>query len=81
MEPKLLSEKYADKIDGVLNCYDRVLSSGNLQPFCYAAGMAGYLRAQGIRLFDYAQFAQPLHEEIRLNAEALAQTHKLKMSG
>jgi len=41
--------------------------------------MAGYLRAQGIRLFDYAQFAQPLHEEIRLKAEAIAQAHQLKI--
>ena len=79
METKLLSEKYADKMDGVLNCYDRILISGNLQPFCYAAGMAGYLRAQGIRLFDYALFAQPHREEIRLNAEALAQAHQLKI--
>ena len=79
MQTKLLSEKYADKVDGVLNCYDRILISGNLQPFCYAAGMAGYLRAQGIRLFDYAQFAQPFREDIRLNAEALAQAQGLKM--
>jgi hypothetical protein len=77
MATQLLSEKYADKIDGVLNCYDRILISGNLQPFCYAAGMAGYLRAQGIRLFDYTQFAQPLRDEIRLNAESLAQAHGL----
>ena len=79
METKLLSEKYADKIDGVLHCYDRILISGNLQPFCYAAGMAGYLRAQGIRLFDYTEFAKPLREEIRVNAETVAQVHQLKI--
>lgn len=79
MAPKPMLEKYADKIDGVLHCYDRILISGNLQPLCYAAGMAGYLRAQSIRLFDYAQFAMPLREEIRLKAEAVAQANQLKI--
>jgi hypothetical protein len=79
MATQLLCEKYADKVDGVLNCYDRILISGNLQPFCYAAGMAAYLRSRSIRLFDYAQFAQPLREDIRLNAEALAHAQGLKI--
>lgn len=79
MDTKLLCEKYADQIDGVLHCYDRILISGNLDPLCYAAGMAGYLRAHEIRLFDYAQFAQPLREEIRQKAETLAQQHGLKI--
>jgi len=79
MDAKLLSEKYADQIDGVLQCYDRILISGNLDPFCYAAGMAGYLRAHEIRLFDYAQFAQPLREAIRQQAETLAQQQGLKI--
>jgi hypothetical protein len=79
METKLLPEKYADTVDGVLHCYDRILVSGNLDPFCYAAGMAGYLSVRGVRLFDYAKFAQPLREDIRLNAETLAQTQALKI--
>ena len=79
MDTKLLCEKYANQIDGVLHCYDRILISGNLDPLCYAAGMAGYLRAHEIRLFDYAQFAQPLREEIRQKAETLAQQHGLKI--
>lgn len=33
-----LDEKYASEIYGVLHCYERI-SSGNLQPLCYAAGM------------------------------------------
>lgn len=72
MTTLLLNEKYQDKIHGVLNCYDRVVLSGNLQPICYAKGMTKYLYAHEIRIFDYAKFAEPLRNLIRANAEALA---------
>lgn len=72
MPTQLLSEKYRDQLDGVLSCYDRLIFSGNLQPLCYAKGMTHYLYEQHIRIFDYAQFAQPLTEQIRANAEKLA---------
>jgi len=68
-----LSEKYADRLHGVLSCYDRIVLTGSLQPFCYAHGMTKYLYAHNIRIFDFAQFAEPLTAEIRQNAEALAQ--------
>ena len=79
MEIKLLSEKYADKLDGALGCYDRVVLTGSLTPFCYAQGMTSYLYSKGIRIFDYVQFAEPLRDEIRANAEALAQTNGLEI--
>src|SRR5712692_9505783 len=72
MDTQLLSEKYSERLDGVLNCFDRVTLHGSLQPFCYAKGMTNYLYAHQIRIFDYAQFAEPLRDEIRANAEALA---------
>jgi hypothetical protein len=34
--------------------------------------MAGYLGGRGIRLFDYARWAEPLRDEIRANADRLA---------
>src|SRR3972149_4501957 len=79
METKLLSEKYADVLDGVLNCYDRIILPGSLQPFCYAKGMTGYLYPQGIRIFDYAEFAKPLRDDLRANAQAIAQAHGLSI--
>ncbi len=72
METQLLTEKYRERLDGVLNCFDRVVLFGSLQPFCYAKGMTNYLYQHNIRIFDYAQFAEPLREELRANAEALA---------
>ena len=68
----LLTDRYADQIAGVLSCYDRLVVMGTLPGLCYADGMAAHLRAQGIRLFDFPRFAEPLRDEIRANAERLA---------
>jgi len=76
---ELLSERYANELDGVLSCYDRIVITGSLHPFCYAQGMTHYLYQQGIRVFDYAKFAEPLRERIRENAEELAQANGVKI--
>jgi len=79
MATELLTEKYKDALDGVLHCYDRVILTGSIQPWSYAQGMTGYLYAHDIRIFDFAQFAQPLREAICANAETLAATHGLQI--
>ncbi len=79
MATQLLSEKYREQLDGVLNCYDRIILIGSLHPLCYAKGMTHYLYKHNIRIFDYAQFAQPLSEQIRENAERLAREHGLEI--
>jgi hypothetical protein len=76
---ELLSERYAQDLDGVLSCYDRIVITGSLMPFCYAQGMTQYLYQHKIRIFDYAQFAEPLRECVRENAEALAQAHGIQI--
>lgn len=68
----LLTERYGDKIAGVLSCYDRVIVQGTLPIFCYAEGMTKYLTARGIRIFDFTEFAKPLTEAVKSNAESLA---------
>lgn len=72
MTTELLTDRYAEQIVGVLGCYDRIVISGQLQPLCYAKGMTKYLYQQGIRIFDYTDFAEPLRELVRQNAEQLA---------
>ena len=76
---ELLSERYCDDLDGIVSCYDRIVITGSLYPFCYAQGMTHYLYQQGIRIFDYAKFAEPLRERIRENAEALAQANGIQI--
>jgi len=72
MSTKLLTDKYTDDIYGVLNCYDRIVINGNIQPLCYAKGMTSYLYKHQIRIFDYTEFVEPLRNQIRANAEAIA---------
>jgi len=76
---ELLSERYYDELDGELSCFDRIVITGSLQPFCYAQGLTRYLYQQGIRIFDYAQFAEALRERIRANAEQLAEANGMKI--
>lgn len=66
---QLLSERYRDRMVGVLSCYDRIVITGTLPGVCYAAGMTSFLNAKGIRVFDYARFAEPLRERIRTGAQ------------
>ncbi len=75
----LLPERYADQVNGVYSCYDRVVIQGTLPVFCYAEGMTSYLYANKIRIFDYAKFAEPLRDELRVNAEKIAKEHNLQI--
>ena len=67
-----LVERYAEQIPGMLSCFDRVVITGTLPAICHASAMTAYLQGQGIRIFDYTRFAEPLREEIREHAERLA---------
>src|ERR1700719_4186058 len=75
----LLTERHANQIAGVLSCYDRVIVQGTLPVFCYADGMTAYLNKRRIRIFDFTQFAKPLTEAIKTNAEELAVANGLKI--
>jgi hypothetical protein len=74
-----LSEKYATQMHGVLNCYDRIIIAGHLQPLSYAKGMTKYLYDEQIRIFDYKEFAQPLRDLVRENAALIAQDHGVEI--
>jgi hypothetical protein len=65
-------ERYSNKIAGILSSFDRIIIQGTLPMLCYAEGMASYLRARNIRLFDYPRFAEPYRDQIRKNAERIA---------
>jgi hypothetical protein len=74
-----LLTRYADKIVGVLGCYDRVVLSGTLMAIAHPEAMAGVLRRAGIRCFDLEQYVEPIREQIRKNAERLAAEHGLQI--
>lgn len=80
MKAQLLSEKYSDELFGTLNCYDRVIISGNVQLWCYEKGMTKYFYIHNIRIFDYSEFVLPHRDAIRANAETIAEEHGLEIS-
>ena len=67
-----LLTRYDDKIQGILGCYDRIILQGNLDGIGYADGMTSFLYSRGIRIFDYKGFAQSLRDQIRTNAQKIA---------
>jgi len=75
----LLTERYASKIRGVLSCFDRVVITGTIPEICHAKAMTDHLFLAKIRIFDYTKFAEPLRDEIRNNAERLAQENGLEI--
>ena len=76
---QVLEQRFPGAIGGVLSCYDRLLIQGTVPGICFAGGMEKYLRTRGILLKDFAQWAQPLAEKIKANAEALAHEAGLKI--
>ena len=72
-------QRHKDKITGVISCYDRVVLTGTLPELCHASAMAGFLRHNGIRIFDYPKWAEPLREDVRLHAETVAKDAGLKI--
>src|SRR2546425_12659661 len=74
---ELLTKRYAEKIIGTLSCYDRILLKGTLPTVCYGEGMTRYLSNKNIRVFDYAKFAEPFREKIKMKAEELAANNGL----
>ena len=67
-----LTERYRERLAGVLSCYDRIIVTGTLPGACYAKGMTGFLSARQIRIFDYPRFAEPLRDRVRERAAEVA---------
>lgn len=76
---EILTTTYKEKISGILSCFDRIVITGTLPTLCHSHGITGYFYSQGIRIFDYAKFAEPYKEELRNNAEKIANDHGIKI--
>lgn len=75
----LFLERHSDKIAGVLSCWDRVVITGTIPGLCFAEGMTSHLKSKGIRIFDYPRWAEPFRDQIRQNAQRLADEVGLKI--
>ena len=67
-----LTERYDERIAGVLSCYDRLIVTGTMPGICYAEGMTRYLRGHSIPIFEYPAFASRLRDGLRERAALLA---------
>jgi hypothetical protein len=52
-----LTERYRERLAGVLSCYDRVIVTATLPGACYAKGMTGFLSARQIRILVFVASA------------------------
>jgi hypothetical protein len=68
----LLTDRYRDRLAGVVSCYDRIVITGTLPGACFAEGMTKLLRSRGIRMFDYPPFAAGLRDRVRAAATTVA---------
>jgi len=79
-------KKYISDIKFSLSCYDRIVITGNLPEISYAQGMTSYLNGKGVKIFDYAKFAEGHRDTIRKHIDFLVsengvEVQYLKKSG
>lgn len=72
-------ERHSAKITGTLSCFDRIVLTGTIPQVCYAQGMSAFLTGRSIRIFDFPQWAEPLRDELRANAEQIAADNGLEI--
>jgi len=76
---ELLTQRYSEKISGTLSCYDRIVITGTLPVLSNAGHLTAYLFQNNVRIFDYAKFAEPYRDELKQNAQCIAEEAGLKI--
>ncbi len=69
-------ERHQNRVIGVLSGFDRVLFRGTLRSLSYLQGMDKFLGSQHVLYKDFGAFAQDLSDQIKAQAEAVAQQHQ-----
>ena len=64
--------RFADKIIGVIDGFDRIVFRGWFGQFRYEEGMKAFLSSQQVLLKDFEPFAKSVTEMLRADAEAAA---------
>ena len=72
-------ERHADKIMGVISCFDRVVIQGTLPDICHPGAITGFFNGYGIRIFDFKQWAAPMRDEINENIKALGKENNVEI--
>ena len=75
----LLTAKYSTEIHGVLSCYDRIIVNATAGTFGYAGGMTSFFYGKELRIFDFHNVFTPITEEIKTNAQRIADENGIKI--
>ena len=75
----LLTDKYADKIHGIITCYDRMIIQGYIPNWSHAEAMAAYMKLNGIRILIIPPVSPALTEQVRQNAEKIAHENGMEI--
>jgi len=70
---KRFVQQHADKINGVLNGFDRMRFRGTLRWIAYTQGMQWFLNATGVLLKDFKTYVQGVTDEVRAATERLVE--------
>jgi DNA-binding HxlR family transcriptional regulator len=62
---KGFSQKFADRITGVLSGLDRVVFRGTIRQLAHCQGLESYLATKGVLLRDFPQHAQKMSERLK----------------
>lgn len=73
MSNTLLTERYNDRISGVIGCFDRIVITGSLPDCCHVDAMKAQLLKRKMRFFDYPELVNPLRNRLHENAQAIAE--------
>jgi hypothetical protein len=68
----LIIQKYEDKINGVLSCFDRVILKGHIRQFYSLSGKKHFLSKENLRYMDFGDYALKVTEKIKKNAINMA---------
>ena len=74
-------QKFGEKIQGVLNGFDRLVFRGSLRKICYPFGMLGYLWANQVKLKDFGAHVNAVGEQVKEAALKCVKDAGLEIAG
>lgn len=72
-------QRHGNKISGTVSCFDRVVITGTLPAICHSEAITSYVKSLGLRIFDFTKWAEPLRDQVRENAQAVAKQAGLEI--
>jgi hypothetical protein len=74
-----LADRYADRLKGVLQCFDRVIVWGTLPVVSHPAGLAHFFAERDLPLTEFASFVSRLRDELVAHIRHLAEEAQLEI--